>query len=261
MFIRTVFMSLLASGVNGQLRCNGAAPLRNIFGAEVSCSRDMMMPPPVPLPTDSVTYMAMAGAGDLYEIQSGQIALLKGSVDARNFGQMLITDHTKTTATLQAQAASVGLLPPPPILNPMQQQMINELQLASPASFDSIFWQQQVKAHKMALDLQSNYAARGDVAALRAAAASAVPIVQMHLNTAATKVSMMGGSCPANYWCHGDGMSFAVCCPSDAYVPSVSIVSPYFSASVSTPILSSTPVWSAPLYRPLYTPAYASVGF
>lgn len=248
MFVRTVFMSLLASGVDSAM-CSGGNPLRDIFGAPVSCMQGMMTPPPVPLPTDSITYMSMAAAGDLYEIQSGQIALAKGSsIDTRNFGQMLINDHTQTTATLNSAAASVGLLPPPPVLNLMQQQMINELQLASPASFDAIFWKQQLTAHKMALDLHSNYASFGDTPAFRAAAASAIPIVQMHLSTATTKVSMMGGTCPPNYWCNSDAMS-AVCCPSEMYMPSVSIASPYFSASF------------APLYRPLYTPTYASVGF
>lgn len=255
MFVRTVFMSLLAAGVNGQATCNGGgSPLRDIYGAAVSCGQGMMPPPPPPgpLPTDSISYATQAGAGDLFEIQSGQIALQKGSIDARNFGQMLITDHTQTTNTLKAAAASVGLYLPPPALNSMQQQMINQLQLASPANFDSIFWPQQVTAHKMALDLNTNYATYGDTPAIRAAASAAIPIVQMHLSTAQAKVammgsmmgSMMGASCPANFYCQN-----AVCCSSQVYSPSVSLSSPYFSASVY-------PQYSAPLYQPVYQPVY-----
>jgi len=272
MFVRTIFMSLMVTGVFGAVKCNGNNPLRDTFGMEVSCQQQgLPMMPPQTLPNDSLTYMSMAAAGDLYEIQSSQIALAKGGLDVRNLAQMLINDHTQTTATLKAAAASAGLIPPAPVLNPMQLQMISQLQLASNADFDQIFLQQQMVAHKMALDLHNNYALNGDVAALRSAAASAVPIVQMHLNKLMAMPMASSGSCPTNFWCNNDvdamGMSFAVCCPSAVfpYMPSMSIASPYFSASLSAPFYNTpiynAPLYNAPLYNPFYTPIYSSVGF
>lgn len=248
MFFRSIFLSFLVVGVFGAMKCNGRMPLRDVFGIELSCKFGGMIPPHS-LPTDSVTYMAMAASGDLYEIQSGQIGLLRGgTMDLRNFAQMLIIDHTQTTATLKAAAASAGLLPPAPALSAMHLQMISELQLSG-ANFDQVFWQQQMIAHQMALNLHSNYAAHGDVASLRAAAASAVPIVQMHLNQIKA-MPVLGGSCPANFWCHSDidemGLSFAACCP-DLSI-STSFTSPFFSASFSMPPIYPT----TPIYRPIY---------
>ena len=136
-------------------------------------------------PNDRVNYVAMAGASDLFEIQSSQIALTKAQrPETRQFAQMLITHHTQTTAALTAAAAASGMTPPMPTLMPMQRQMIDALQGSAAGSFDQLYIRQQVPAHEMALALHQNYAANGDAVALRAAAASAVPIVQQHLTQA-----------------------------------------------------------------------------
>lgn len=255
--LRNFLLSFMVIGALGAMKCNGRSPLTNTFGLEVTCKSGGLVLPPQVLPIDSVTYMSMAAAGDLFEIQSAQIALIKGDAEVRSFAQMLINDHTQTTATLKAAAASSGLLAPIPILNLLQSQMIAELELAS-TNFNQIFWQQQMIAHRMALNLHSNYAAKGDVATLRGAASSALPIIQMHLNKVMTFWPMMGGSCPANFWCHSDfdsmGMSFDVCCPSDAALPSFSVSTPYFSASVA-PIYSSLPSY---YYYPLYSNVYTN---
>lgn len=67
---------------------------------------------------------------------------------------------------------------------PMQQRMLEDLQRASGAAFDSAFVRQQVQAHEMALNLHRNYAGRGDTPALRQTAAAAVPIITQHLDRA-----------------------------------------------------------------------------
>jgi len=133
-------------------------------------------------PEDRAAYVAQAGASDLYEIQSSQIALQKAQrPEVREFAQTMITHHTRTTATLNTAAQASGLTPPAPTLNPMQQDMIAQLQAAPAAGFDQLYLSQQVPAHEMALALHRTYAANGDAPALRGAATAAVPIVQQHL--------------------------------------------------------------------------------
>lgn len=133
-------------------------------------------------PTDAMGFAAMAGASDLYEIQSSQIALQKSqNADVRRMAQMMIDHHTQTTQTLTAAAQAAGMTPPPPQLMPMQQQMIAQLQAADGMAFDRLYVTQQVQAHQMALNLHGNYAQRGDTPQLRTAAQSAVPIVTGHL--------------------------------------------------------------------------------
>lgn len=134
-------------------------------------------------PDNASGYVTVAGASDLFEIQSSQLALTRAQrPEIRQFAQMLVTHHTQTTATLTAAARASGLNPPPPMLLPMQQRMMDELRGAAAGSFDRIYLRQQVPAHEVALALHRNYAANGDTAALRTAAGSAVPIVQQHLD-------------------------------------------------------------------------------
>jgi putative membrane protein len=133
-------------------------------------------------PEERTAYVAMAASGDLYEIQSGQLAEQRSQrSELRQFGATLVAHHTQTTQQLTAAAQASGMSPPPPALLPMHQQMLSQLQQASGAGFDNLFVTQQMRAHEMALNLHRNYANNGDAPPLRAAAAGAVPIVTQHL--------------------------------------------------------------------------------
>ena len=135
-------------------------------------------------PSTRQGYVPMAAASDLYEIQSSQLAVSRAQAPAvREFAQMMIDHHTQTTAQLTAAANAAGV-PPQPMLMPMQEQMLSELQAAPAGEFERTYIRQQVRAHEMALALHSNYARRGDAAPLRTVAAAATPIVQRHLDRA-----------------------------------------------------------------------------
>lgn len=137
-------------------------------------------------PEAGPAYVTMAAASDLYEIESSRLALTKSQNAAiRQFAQMMIDHHTQTTQQLTAAARTAGITPAPRLL-PMQEQMIARLQQADAAGFDVLYTGQQLQAHQMALDLHGNFAARGDVPALRTVAAAAVPIVTQHLAQART---------------------------------------------------------------------------
>jgi putative membrane protein len=138
----------------------------------------------------------MAASSDQFEIQSGQMALQMSQNPAiRQFAQMLIQDHQQTTASLMAAAQSAGLPPPPPTLLPQHQALLDQLRGASGPNFDVAFRDAQVQAHQQALQLHQGYASGGDVPALRQVAATAVPVIQNHLNMAQQlQVGMAGGA-------------------------------------------------------------------
>jgi putative membrane protein len=137
-------------------------------------------------PTQRGAYVEMAAASDLFEIQSGRLAAERGqSAAVRQFGEMLVEHHTRTTAQLTAAATAAGTMPTPDLM-PMQERMMTELRAASGAGFDQVFIRQQIQAHEMALALHTNYASRGDTPALRTVAAAAAPIVRQHLEQART---------------------------------------------------------------------------
>jgi putative membrane protein len=79
-----------------------------------------------------------------------------------------------------AAARSAGIVPPPPAILPEQQSVLAQLSAAGP-NFDVAFRDAQITAHQGALGLMQNYAASGDVPALRTAAQQAIPTIQLHL--------------------------------------------------------------------------------
>jgi putative membrane protein len=169
--MRRVILSALASAAVASGAC---APM----GGPAALAGDMT-------PEEAMPFVMMAGASDLFEIESSRLALQRSQrADVRQFGQMLIEHHTMMTQQVMAAARASGINPPPPQLLPMQQEMLSELRSAPAGSFDALYLRQQVMAHEMALNLHRNYASSGDRPPLRAAATAAAPIVSQHLQQA-----------------------------------------------------------------------------
>lgn len=132
-------------------------------------------------PTDPAAYVAKAGAGDLYEIESSRLALQKsGNAKVKQFAQMMIDHHQQTTAKVTEAAKASGMKPMAPKLEPKQAKMIADLRTASAANFDGLYITQQRKAHDEALMLHSTFAESGKSAPLKKVAGEAVPIVTRH---------------------------------------------------------------------------------
>jgi putative membrane protein len=127
-------------------------------------------------------YVMKAGAGDLYEKQSSQL-VLKTTKDPkiRSFAQMMVTDHSKSTADVKAAAQASGLNPKPPALDAKKSSMIADLMKSSGSARDQIYVTQQKAAHQEALTLHKGYASAGDKPALKATAAKIAPVVEHHI--------------------------------------------------------------------------------
>lgn len=133
-------------------------------------------------------FLAQAGSGNQFEIQSSQLALQASqNAGVRNFANMMIADHTRLGQAMAAAAMSARLQPPPTALLPAQQAMLDQLRSAGTGyRFDQAYQQAQIQAHQGAVTLFQNYATSGDVPALRTAAAQALPTIQSHLSMAQT---------------------------------------------------------------------------
>lgn len=149
--------------------------------ASAPAAAELPMPPMAAATQQADAYLFYGGAGDIYEITSSMLAQQhSANPQVKAFATMLIADHTNLTNSALTAARGAGIAPPPPELSPMQKDMITQLIAAGP-NFDQQFLQQQMTAHQQALQLQSGYAASGDVPALKSAAASAVPVVRGHI--------------------------------------------------------------------------------
>ncbi len=130
-------------------------------------------------------YMQMAASSDMFEIESSRMALqMSRNPAVRSFAQMMLDDHMRTSNELMAAAQQIGLPSPPPQMAPHHLQMLDRLRNVPLADFDRAYKAEQIMAHEEALTLHRNFAAQGDAPALRAVAARAVPVVEMHFGHA-----------------------------------------------------------------------------
>jgi putative membrane protein len=136
-----------------------------------------------PSATDFVQKVAMS---DMYEVEAGKIASQKGQSDAvKNFGQMMVDAHSKTTEELKGIVASEAIkVDLPTKLDAKHQKLIDDLNAASNADFDKTYAKQQIDGHKDAVRLFDSYAKKGDNAALKAFAQKTLPVIQQHLDEA-----------------------------------------------------------------------------
>ena len=143
------------------------------------------------VPTDAAGYVAMAGAGDMWEIESSKAFLAKSdNADLKKFAQMMVDNHTQSTEKLKAAAKTANLTSLAPKLDVDQQRMLDEIKKADPANVDAVYLRHQATAHQKALELHQGYAANGDNDALRKAAGEIAPVVQKHI----TELGQMSSS-------------------------------------------------------------------
>jgi putative membrane protein len=133
-------------------------------------------------PHDTAAFVSNASQSDMYEIQAAQIAEKRSkNPDIKAFAKMMVKDHTATSAALGPVAKAAGQTPADK-LDDRRQGFIDHLNKASDADFDKVYVDQQVAAHKEALDLMNGYAKDGSDASLKDAAGKTAPKVQMHLD-------------------------------------------------------------------------------
>jgi len=127
-------------------------------------------------------YVTTAGASDLYEVTSSQLVLESTSdPKVRDFAQMMIAHHTKSTADVKAAAANARVAAAPPALNPLQTELVAELRGEQGSARDATYVAQQKASHGQALNVQKAYAMEGTAQPLKVAAGKIVPVVQSHI--------------------------------------------------------------------------------
>lgn len=133
-------------------------------------------------PPSAQDFVQRVALSDMYEIEAANLALKKaGSGPTREFANMMITDHTKSTQALKdAVTASGRSMAMPASLDPTHRSQIEVLNGLDGEEFQREYMNQQMAAHRQALDLLKGYAAGGDAAELRQFAQSTIPTVQKH---------------------------------------------------------------------------------
>lgn len=133
-----------------------------------------------------VCFAQQAALGDLFEIQSSQLALTRASSpDVRAYAQQLIVDHTAASQRLKTLAAQLQVPLPAAPQGPHATKLA-ELRSLQGAAFDQAYMTAQVAAHEQAVSLFTAYSRSGNQPQLRAHAVQTLPHLRMHLERART---------------------------------------------------------------------------
>lgn len=140
------------------------------------------------------TFVSKAAQGGLAEVELGNLASQKASSpEVKQFGERMVTDHTKANDQLK-QIASKDNLAIPTTLSAKDQALKNRLNKLSGSSFDKAYMEAMVKDHKTDVAEFQHEAKNGTNPDVKEFAASTVPTLQDHLKQAESTLSQVKGS-------------------------------------------------------------------
>ncbi len=129
-------------------------------------------------------FLTNAAQGGLIEVQLGQLASTKGSSESvRNFGQRMVTDHSKANDELKQLAAQKGVTIPTSVSH-HEQSMMEHLQSANGKDFDKAYADHMSKDHKKDVKEFEKQAKHAKDPDLKDFAEKTLPTLQDHLKLA-----------------------------------------------------------------------------
>jgi putative membrane protein len=133
-----------------------------------------------------------AAEGGLFEVQAGQIAQNKGnSQQVKDFGAMMVKDHSAANDKLQQLASSKSItLPTSPSVGQMAAK--TKLDVLSGDTFDKSYVKGQVKAHQDTIALFRKEINSGQDPDAKAFATATLPTVRSHLKAVKAIATDMG---------------------------------------------------------------------
>jgi putative membrane protein len=131
-------------------------------------------------------FVQKASTGGLAEVRVGQLATERAaSAEVKQFGQQMVTDHTKANQELSTLAKAKNL-PVATELDQKHQAVLDKLTKLQGAAFDREYIADQVAAHERTVALFTTQAKEGHDAELKAFAAKTLPTLQEHLRMVRT---------------------------------------------------------------------------
>jgi putative membrane protein len=138
------------------------------------------------------TFYKKATEGGLFEVDTGnQAAKSSNNQQVKDFGSVLVTDHTAADDKLKAIAASKNItLPTTASVAEMAQKA--KLDVLTGDTYDKSFVKTQIKAHRQAIALFKKEIATGQDADAKAFATETLPTLRKHLKMAES-IAAAGG--------------------------------------------------------------------
>jgi putative membrane protein len=140
---------------------------------------------------DASFYKNAAEAG-IFEVDAGHMAQEKGnSQQVKDFGSMMVKDHTAANDKLQSIASSKNItLPTSASVGEMATEA--KFKVLSGETFDKSYVKSQISAHQKAIALFHKEATSGRDADTKAFASASLPMLHSHLKAATSIATAMG---------------------------------------------------------------------
>jgi putative membrane protein len=136
----------------------------------------------MPRKVDDKKFVKDSALGGLTEVELGKLAAEKGSTDAvKQFGQRMVSDHSKANAQLK-EAAGKSNIDVPAALDSKHQSRVDKLAKLSGPEFDKAYIKDQVKDHKHDIDDFKSEAQNGSDPNVKQFAMATLPTLEEHLN-------------------------------------------------------------------------------
>jgi putative membrane protein len=125
-----------------------------------------------------------AASGGMMEVQLGQMAQQKAqSQRVKDFGGMMVKDHSQANEELKAIAARQNIALPDSMSNDKKKH-VDDLSSKTGKDFDKAYMDMMVDDHKEDIDKFKDAAQNVTDTAIRNFAAKTVPVLQKHLDSA-----------------------------------------------------------------------------
>jgi len=139
------------------------------------------------------TFIMEAAAGGMAEVELGRLASQKASKsEVKEFGQMMVDDHTKANDQLMKIAQTKGLAAPH-ALKPQDKATQDRLSKLSGEAFDRAYMQLMVQDHKKDVSLFRKQSTSASDAEVKQFASSTLPTLEKHLSRAQEIEQTVGG--------------------------------------------------------------------
>ncbi|HEX3662365.1 MAG TPA: DUF4142 domain-containing protein [Acidobacteriaceae bacterium] len=136
-------------------------------------------------PMTDQQFVDFAAQTDMVEANLGQLAQnVADSQAVKDYGQMLVTDHSKDFSDLHAAAQQASLTVPDAIDAEHNKEMIDPFQKLKGAAFDHKYIAGMIKGHTQAIAVYKKEADDAQNPGIKSYAENALPVLQKHLDGA-----------------------------------------------------------------------------
>ena len=169
------------------MACNGDVK-KDDAGTDSITSQDSLnalkdtAPKTIAATKEDAGFAIEAASGSLAEVELGKLALHNGeNKRVKNFGAMMIKDHSKANVKLMALAKNKNItLPAKPSV--ADQQIIDKLSKKWGAEFDKAYIQDMIADHEDDIKAFENASKNGSDPDIKAFATKTLPMLKNHLD-------------------------------------------------------------------------------